>query len=196
MKNNPHSARSVISTFLRTAGRRTHLWSLVVIEPTRGHDGKTYLSQYLYDVEWSRRFGYIFHMSGAGGFDLEVEGLYHVSGDLHGEKVTEKPCRLIDPNDRPPYRSAKTKAIRDRNKTRRIRLPKQFQGEPDVLAWLELNGINSDAVFCATCDDWLPGDNACDWCPHIWWCEKTGWYSTPSERCGCSSREQCQEATA
>jgi hypothetical protein len=159
--------RSVITQFHRSAGKRTVIWSLIVLEPERGHDGKTYLSQRHYDVEHSRRFGYLFHMSGSGGFPLKVDGLYHVSGNLNGDTVIEEPCQLVDSSDRPPWRSRKTRAIRERNRTRLIRLPKQFSGEPDMLAWLERNGIQSDAVFCATCRDYLPGDNAYDWCEHM-----------------------------
>lgn len=185
--------RVVITQFHRSAGNRTTIWSLIVLEPERGHDGKMYLAQHHYDVEHSRRFGYIFHMSAAGGFPLKVDGRYHVSGNLNGKRVIEEPCQLVHSSDRPPWQSRKTKALREFNKTRLIRLPKQFRDEPDTLSWLRQNGIEGDAVFCAMCRDFFPGDNAYDWCDHIWWCDKSGTYSTPTERCKCKSREQCRE---
>lgn len=185
--------RSVITQFYRSAGKRTKIWSLIVLEPERGHDGKMYLAKHHYDVEYSRLFGYIFHMSGSGGFPLKVDGLYHVFGNLNGDEVIEEPCQLVDYGDRPPWRSQKTKAIRERNRTRMIRLPKEFSNEPDILSWLEHNAIHDEAVFCATCRDWFPGGNAYDWCEHIWWCDKEGSYSTPQERCKCKSREECRQ---
>lgn len=186
-------ARSVVTIFQRTAGKRTYPWSLIVFEPERDHKGEWQLYQHLYDVEYSKRFGYIFHMSGAGAFPLEIDGLYHVSGDLDGKSVIEKPCQLVDSSDNPPWKGAKTKAIRARNGTRRIRMPKAFSDAPDMLAWLQNNAIQGDAVFCTECRDLFPGDNECDWCEHIWWCDKTGLYSTPNERCKCKSRKECYD---
>lgn len=71
-----------------------------------------------------------------------------------------------------------------------LRLPRHIDLDPgqDLLAWLECNGVEQDAVWCSECDDHVRGDYLCE---HTWWCDKNGWYSTPTERCG-HEREECE----
>ena len=40
--------------------------------------------------------------------------------------------------------------------------------------------LHGDTVYCSRCEDDLPSEHLCH---HIWWCDKCGWYSSPSERC-------------
>lgn len=173
--------RQIIAEFYKNPKRRFELFSLTAIEKVTGHDGKQHLQQSGYDVDLSRQYGYIFHMSSAGHFPLAVSGPYYAS---EGLELVEKPCLLCG-------------ADCERNRTRRLRkLPKGFDLEQreDLLDWLENNAIESDAVYCSICRDWFPGDNECDLCEHVWWCDATGWYSTPTERCGCANREECRAA--
>lgn len=176
--------RAIVAEFQKNASKRLMLFALTAIE-----DHGDYLYRKLYDVDWSRRFGYLFHQSGAGGVGpVEVSGIYFVSGDV---KVRERPCQLVGHDDEPPWRGRSTKIVRARNRTRRLRrLPRSFEPEPgkDLLDWLERHGIQEDAVYCSECRDNVPGDELCE---HCWWCDQRGWYSTPSERCGCASREIC-----
>lgn len=183
--------RAIVAEFHKTAGGRLSLWSLTSIteEAARDGSGKTYLMLRVYDVETSRKFGYIFHQSGGGGSSpVSVEGIYFTSGDV---AVEERPCHLVDPKDKPPWRGKKTKAIRKRNRTRRLRsLPKAFTSDSgDLLDWLEVNGIEQDAVWCSECRDSYPSDQLCSHCS---WCDKIGWYSTPSERCKCNPEEAAE----
>lgn len=149
------------------------------MEEKEGHHGATYISRDYYDVETSRRYGYIFHMSGGGGAGrIAVDSPYFVSGTA---RIKETPNRLCCwPIDRTGRR---TRATRKRNRTRRLTaLPKYFDLLPgeDLLAWLERTAINQDAVFCSECKDFFPEESTCG---HIWWCDKAGWWSSPSERC-------------
>jgi hypothetical protein len=183
--------RDIVAEFHKSAGGRLSLRSLIVLyEEISRHDGKAYLSRDLYDVDYSRCYGYLFHMSGAGGDLLnEVRGIYWVSGN---PLVKELPTDLVDHRDKPPWKSKRTLAVRKVNRTRRLRkLPKAFDLQPgwDLLDWLENRAIHDEAVYCSVCRDWLPGEELCQ---HCWWCDKSGWYSTPDERCKCKSREECQ----
>ena len=161
--NKTAKPRSVIGTFFKDAHGRLSLDSLEVISATGGRK--------YYDVDFSRSYGYIFHMSGASGRDetSEVGGIYAVSGE---PRVTEVPSQLAD------------ETARQRNRTRRLRrLPSAFDLEPthDLFDWLVANAIEQDAVWCSKCRDWLPGETLC---AHTWWCNKTGWYSTLPEGMG------------
>jgi hypothetical protein len=182
------SPRTIVAEFHKSAGKRLTLWSLTVLE--RGEDGgREYISRTYYDVNWSRSYGYLFHQSGAGGGDdVEVGGIYFVSGDV---TIKEMPCQLVDARDKPPWRGRRTRVIRARNRTRRMRaLPKAFDIKPghDLLDWLQWNAIQQEAVYCSICRDDLPGDQLC---AHTWWCDEIGWYSTPSEPCGCAPGADC-----
>lgn len=184
----------VAAEFHKDSGGRIKLFSLTAImKKVSRHDGKTYRGREGYDVDWSKEYGYIFHNSGGGGdHTVEVSGIYFTSGDV---QVKETPCTLVDYRDKPPWRSKRTKAVRQRNRTRRLdRLPKAFdmKDAQNLLEWLQRNGIEGDAVYCSICRDCFPGTDDWNLCEHCWWCDKTGDYSTPTECCKCKSREECR----
>ena len=184
------SERKIVAEFHKVAGRALRLFSLTVIADKVGRDGGQYVSRTIYDVDHSRTYGYIYHESGAGGGarPVEVSGIYFASA---GVAVKESPTTLVHHADRPPWRSKKTKAIRKLNRTRRLRsLPRAFDVESgdDLLDWLHCNAIDGEAVWCSECGDHLPESSLCD---HVWWCGKNGEWSTPSDRCGCASQEEC-----
>lgn len=182
----------VVAGFFKSAGGRLTLDSLVVLtESVSRHDGKTYCGRDYFDVDYSRRFGYIWHLSGGGGPRvIDVNGIYFTSGEV---SVKESPVALVDYRDRSPWKSERTLAIRKRNRTRRLRgLPKSFilrSGE-NLVDWMSHNAIDDDAVYCSECRDYVTGQ---DLCGHCWWCDANAWYSTPSERCDCTSRDACRE---
>lgn len=184
--------RDIVAEFHKSAGGKVRLSSLILIQDVRGHDGKMYRSRDIYDIDFSRAYNsYLIHMSGCGGSRLnEVSGIYWVSGS---PEIKEGPVQLVDYRDKPPWKSKRTLAIRKRNRTRRLtQLPKAFDlrdGE-DLFDWLENNAIHDEAVYCSDCRDYLPGEQLCK---HCWWCDKTGWYSTPTERCKCADRTECRE---
>jgi hypothetical protein len=185
-------SRGIVAEFYKSSGGRLKLFSITTLTPgIDRHDGLTYISRTGYDVELSRRFGYIWHESSWGGERIiEVSGIYFVSGDV---EVKETPTQLVDASDEPPWKSSRTLAIRRRNKTRRLSaLPKAFaisEGQ-DLIDWMENNAIADEPVWCSTCRDWVTGN---DLCAHTWWCDSTGQYSTPSERCKCKDRDECRE---
>jgi hypothetical protein len=184
-------SRIIVAEFHKPSRGPLELFSLTVIEPCTLHGGGAGISRTTYDVDRSKKFGYIFHESGGGGAlsPVPVSGIYYVRGDI---AVKESPCQLVDGRDKAPYRSKRTKAIRKRNRTRRLRaLPPTFRGQDDLLGWLEYNGIQEESVYCSKCKDSMPG-NDYDLCKHCWWCERVGWYSRPSERCGCADRLICR----
>lgn len=206
----PILCREVIGHFYKDSSKRVHLNALTVLQETKGYEGRVYVSRQEWDVDYSRKFGYIFHMSGCGGGEeVEVSGIYHrtttcVAKRLLGEpvealtapRIVEKEPQWVDSRDEPPFDNRpRTKAIRERNRTRQIfRLPKVFDKTPeaDLMDWLNDNGIESDSVWCSSCRDCFPGNDDWNLCEHCWWCDKTGTYSTPSERCDCKSREECR----
>lgn len=184
----------IAAEFHKDSSKRLQLFSLHVIsEETSRHDGKTYRAADGYDVEWSKEFqSYIFHSSSSGFHETEVSGIYFTSGDI---KIKEKPCQLVDARDKPPWKGKRTRAIRERNRTRKLRkLPKLFdiaEGS-NLIEWLQENGIESAMEYCSICRDSFPTSEEWRLCEHIWWCEQiTGW-STPSERCTCVSRNECE----
>lgn len=181
--------RAVVAEFIRSGNRSPELWSLTVIEEKTDRDGREYLYRTIYDVEVSRQYGYLYHQCGAGGCGpVKVSGLYFVSGDA---LVLEGPCQLVDYKDNPPWRGRKTRIIRKRNRTHRLlALPNPFRlrDNQDLLHWLHENAIEQDAVWCSECRDHYPEEDLCE---HCWWCDKTGWFSTPTERCKCKDREEC-----
>ncbi len=186
--------RGIVAEFHKSAGGRLTLFALTTLTEERAHDGSTYISRTGYDVEWSRAYGYIWHDSSGGGDRIiEVTGPYFTSGDI---KVREKPTQLVDCRDKPPWKSPRTKAVRERNRTRRLRkLPKAFdlrEGE-DLISWMETYAIDDDAVWCSECRDYVTGEYLCR---HCWWCDRTGWFSTPDERCKCKDRDECREDVA
>lgn len=171
--------RAMVGQFFKEPSGHFRLFSLTVVE--EGEDrGRAYRMRKSYDVDYSRRYGYLFHMSGAGGSHAEpVDGPYFACGDL---EVEERSSTLVN------------KKARDRNRTRRLRaIPKAFDLEPgqDLLGWLQHNAIQQDAVWCSECKDNVPGDELCE---HCWWCGEIGWYSTPSDRCGCKGGRAACEA--
>lgn len=183
---------ALVAQFHVTPRRRLDLWSLTVFEKKIGHDRKSYTARSEYDVELSKKFGYIFDQSGFGGDrSVEVSGPYFALGDID---IIETPTTLIDPTDSPPWAGPGTAAIRARNRTRRMKgLPRPFSGYGNnVLEWLLRNGIEEDAVYCSECGDSMPATGY-DYCEHVWWCDKTGWYSTPDERCGCKTKRECDD---
>jgi hypothetical protein len=186
----------IAAGFHKDSGGRLELDCLHVrTEWVSRHDGKTYIGSDGYDVDWSKRYkSYLFHNSSSGFHEPEVSGIYFISGDM---KVKEKPCQLVDTRDKPAWRGKRTQAIRKRNRTRRLmKLPKAFdmEGFENLLEWLQQNGIESDAVWCSICRDCMPGSEFYDTCEHIWWCQKTGDWSTPSERCECKDQEECRDS--
>jgi hypothetical protein len=147
----------------------------VIAEETTRHG--TGLMRTEYDVEYSKRYGYLFDKSGCGGSDpVTVSGLYFTSGNV---TVRETPGQFV------------TRKARRLNPTHRLRkLPGEFTSEraADLLDWLEDNGIQQGSVWCSECRDRVLSEELCE---HCWWCEKIGWYSTPSDRCG-HDREECE----
>lgn len=186
--------RTIVSQFVKWGSDPIRLWAFTVLQDVEWPDGRvTRSTREEYDVVWSRRDGYLFHNSGCGGGPLvEVMGHYHVSGDA--AVIRERAATWCSARDRPPWLGKRTQKIRRRNATRRLRqLPLCIDGmQPgwDILDWLENNAIQEDAVYCAECDDWLSGESN-EPCDHVWWCDKSGWWSTPSERCRCGSRAVC-----
>jgi len=174
----------LLAMFHKDSGGRLELSSVHLrTEEVSRHDGKIYFGADGYDVDWSKyHHSYIFHMSSSGFHEPEISGIYFLAGDM---KATEKPCTLCDDRSR------------ERNRTRRlVRLPKAFrdgEGFPDLLQWLEDNGIESDGVWCSICRDWFPSDPMWERCKHVWWCEKMACNSTPDERCPCKNREECDD---
>lgn len=181
--------QAVVAQFYRAPGGKLEMFWLTALERQVGHDGREYFSLRTYDVDLSKRYGYIFHMSGFGGDDVVVDGPYFCSGD--GLPVRERPSRLCSWPRRDD--GQRTRAMRRRNRTQRlVALPRYFDLEPgqDLLDWLEQNGIDGPSVYCSECRDWVLGDELCE---HCWWCEKTSWYSTPGERCGCADLVACRD---
>jgi hypothetical protein len=168
--------RTILAEFQKKASGRLELFSLTTFE-----DCGAYLSRKTYNVDWSKRYGYLFEQTGfGGGTEVEVGGIYFLSGPVD-VKIVERPTTLVSGDDRPPWRSAATKKIRQRNRTRRLqKLPKEFALEGgDLLDWLRRNGIEEDGVWCSACRDYMPGQSLCR---HIWWCDVSCWYSTPEDR--------------
>ena len=184
----------LVGTFYKTAGGRLTLDSLTTFTNEWSNYARSYyVSRTGYDVDYSRRFGYLFHESSGGGENfVEVSGIYFASGKI---EIKEEPAKFVDAHDKPPWKSKKTIAIRQRNKTRRLKkLPKAFDMThcDNLLEWLEYNAIDADAVWCSICKDYFPGSDDWNFCEHLWWCDKSGNYSTPSERCKCKNREECR----
>ena len=185
--------RAIVAQFHKTAGGRFELWSVTTIteETAKDGSGKTWLSRDVYDVDLSRIYGYLYHLSGGGGGSspVPVDCIYFASGDV---QIEEQPCTLCE-RSKATGRWL-TREIRARNKTRRLRvLPKAFRmDDGDLLDWLEVNGIEGDSIYCSECRDSLPESSICE---HVWWCEKTGWWSTPSERCDCKNQDECHGCT-
>lgn len=181
--------RAIIAEFFREPGGMTRLHTLTVIQEKVSPHYGVQISRDYYDVEWSKRYGcYLFDQCGAGGGNrtVPVRGLYFTSGPA---RVREKKSTWCYGGQRPDPAGLRTRAIRKRNRTRRLlNLPKHFDLQPgeDLVDWLQSHHIEQDAVWCSECNDWVRGDYLCE---HTWWCDKIGWYSTPSDRCGHDSEE-------
>lgn len=182
--------RAIVAEFFRPPHGTTRLHALTVVEDRISREGKAYRSRTQYDVEWSRKLGYyLFHQSGGGGGEqVEIGGIFFTSGPA---KVKKKQAQWVDGNDKPPWRSRRTKELRRVNKTRCLpQLPRHIDlieaDGGDLLKWLERTSVDVDAVYCSECRDWVRGDHLCK---HCWWCDKVGWYSTPAERCNCTTAD-------
>jgi len=127
----------------------------------------------IWDVDWSKTYGYVFHMSGNGRFEMIASGVYWAAD---GVQVKEVPSNYIDAE------------ARERNPVKRIEVPTEFEGL-DLLEWLENNAIQDDTVYCSVCDDHLPSESLCE---HCWWCEDACDYSTPTERLTPCKDEYCR----
>lgn len=185
--------REIVAEFFKDSGGRVILNNLIVLQERKSYDGKIGVYREFYDVDYSRQYGYLYHMSGAGGWGpIEVSGIYFVKGK---PKLKEKDPTWVDARDSAPFEDRpRTQAVRKRNRTRRLpRLPKAFDlaDGDDILDWLHGNGIEGDSVWCSVCRDCYPGSDGWNLCKHCWWCDKTGNYSTPDERCDCKNREDC-----
>lgn len=187
--------REVVAEFFKDSGNRVRLNNLTVMQEELSRStGEIYTVKQSWDVDYSKEFGYLYHMSGAGGdATIEVSGIYFVHGN---PTIKEKQPSWVDSRDEPPFEDhPRTQAVRKRNRTRLLsQLPKAFdlqEGE-DILDWLNRNGIEGDSVWCSICRDCFPGSDGWNLCEHLWWCDKTGDYSTPSERCNCVDREDCR----
>lgn len=180
--------RAIVATFFRAANGVTRMHALTTIEDFDCSDGRVIRSRKYYDVDWSRRSDcYLFHCSGGGGGEpIEVEGLFFTSGPV---ELLRRPPTWC--SSRGPIEGPATQRIRRRNPTRRMMLlPAHIKPRPghDLLDWLKWDNIEQDAVFCSECRDMIRGDYLCK---HTWWCDKVGWYSTPSDRCGHGGGEEC-----
>jgi hypothetical protein len=184
----------IAAEFHKDSGGRLKLFSLYTrTEAISRHDGKTYYGADGYDVDWSDTYGYIFHNSSSGFHTPTVSGIYFLWGDM---KVKETPCTLVDARDKPPWRGKRTKAIRERNRTRRLlKLPKAFdmEGVSNLLEWLQQNAIESDTEYCSVCRERFPTQDNNVLCDHVWWCAKTATWSTPDERCKCKNYDECAD---
>lgn len=138
-----------------------------VVTRTRhvAHDGKPYHAIEYYDFDWCERDGAMYyHLSGAGG----------------GAKFSLYPCSS-------PYQvwAAKgVKLVREDTKGRwhpATILDSPLPGWPlDRLfdmAW------ESETEYCPVCRDDFPSDDAYTLCDHVWWCDESGDWSKPGERC-------------
>jgi len=184
----------LLAEFHKDSSKRLWLFSVYVLsERMSRFSGENVQYADGYDVEWCKRYqSYVFHNSSSGIMPKDIDGIYFISGDV---KVKEKPCQLVDARDKPPWKGKRTRIIRERNRTRRLRkLPKAFEmgHATNLMEWLQDNGIENGATYCSECRDWLPED-ADELCDHVWWCAKTGSYSTPNERCTCTNRDECDE---
>lgn len=189
--------RDVVAEFFKDSAGRVRINNLTVLqEEMSRHDGKVYTIRQYWDVDYSKKYGYLFHMSGCGGNGpIEVRGIYFVEGNGK-PNIREKDPQWVDARDKPPFEEQlRTQAIRKRNRTRRLaKLPKSIdlrEGE-DILDWLQSNCIEGDSVWCSICRDCFPGSDDWNLCEHCWWCDEAGNYSTPTERCDCKSREECR----
>ena len=166
-------SRAIVAEFFKDSGNRIRLNNLVSIQEEKSRrDGKIYISHNRYDVDLSRAYGYLFHQSGWGGMvPVEVSGIYFIQGNAALAEIKEVDPSWVDHKDSPPWKAARTLAIRKRNRTRCLRrLPKQFaltDGD-DLLNWLENNGIEGDAVWCSICRDFFPGSDDWNLCEHCW----------------------------
>jgi hypothetical protein len=185
--------REILAEFWKDEDGRLWLNSMSVLAPYRFHDGTMGHSLTHYDVDWCKRDAlYLFHASGGGGkLPQEVRGIYWRS---EGFRVFERAAIWCN-GDGDGIDYAKTKYIRMRNRTRRLKqLPAEFRNVEhfewpvaggravvtpgDLLDWLQQNGQQEDAVYCGECKDDLPGDDLCE---HCWWCDTFGDYRTPTE---------------
>lgn len=181
--------RIIIAQFFKRPGGGMLLHGMTVIEEKISPHYGVQIARDYYDVEWSNGCGcYLFDHSGSGGGNRpsHVTGLYFISGPA---RVIEKKSLWCYGGQRPDPAGLRTRAIRKRNRTRRLfNLPKHFDLQPgdDLFDWLQNENIEQDAVWCSECVDYVRGDYLCE---HTWWCDKIGWYSTPSERCGHDPKE-------
>src|SRR5262245_1623779 len=116
--------RTIVAEFHKGLDKRMRLWQLTVIGPESDHVGRSWVGRTQYDVDWSRRYGYLFHQSGGGGDgSIPVSGIYFATDDA---KVEERRCTLVG------------RKLKKLNRTRRLRrIPPSFDLAPgqDLLGW-------------------------------------------------------------
>lgn len=149
--------RTIVAEFFKRPSGHPRLHALYVM--TEGYD----LRSGCYDVEWSKYHNcYLFHLSGSSSAD-SAGGIYWATP---GFVVKEEPCQWCS-GEEDGLDGPKTRKIRERNITRRLRrLPMHLlpDANEDLLDWLDSNAIEDDAVFCSECDDWYPGNDLCEHC--------------------------------
>lgn len=133
--------RAIVAEFYKDSSKRLWLFQVTIVKEETARDGRR---RDMYDVEHSRRYGYIFHLSGFGGDPAraKVTGPYFTSGDN------------------------RTRRLRA--------LPKAFDLPPggDLLDWLQHNAIEEKSVWCSTCRDSFPESSSCGhvwWCEKGSW---------------------------
>lgn len=143
------------------------LFSMDTVSRSISRDnGEEYFGRTGWDVDWIERDQQYCYNSSSGGGSLRkiVSGIYWRHPEmLH--VVREETARYCD------------KAFRKRNKTRRVRripidLKCPYTGHvfPDMMAWLESIGTESEVYYCSICKEHLP-DRSEDLCDHVWWCD-------------------------
>jgi hypothetical protein len=130
----------------------------------------------VYDFDWCERDQTLYqHKSGGGGENFYI----HPSG----EPAKPPRCAVWWNREivKPTNGRIRTSFLGERY-LRRIGYDVLTEPLP-VLGGSEnpfSDACDGDVEYCSRCNDHLPTDNLCD---HIWYCEKCGVYSTPSERC-------------
>lgn len=132
-------------------------FEVVTIEDDGEIRGRNY-----YDVEYCKRDKQLYyHFSGGGGTEaLEPQ---------EGVVFWTAPDFPVKPEPG---------AVRRKRATYRKKLEEAFNGQ-----WFD--GISeSECEYCPVCDDHLPTEDVgFSLCDHVWWCDDTGWWSKPGERC-------------
>jgi hypothetical protein len=135
------------------------LWNVATDKPHGGGN---------YDVEFSRRDGYLVRSGGSAGIAVGdyVDGKIAVWWAAEGfepQKLGGQQCRLR-------------------------RLPRRIKEEIlDIVYYGECN----DPVYCSICDDWYDGDTYPQPCKHVWWCHGDGEIDGCAQWTGPGSEDPC-----